>query len=75
MAESNIFRVVVSVEQPALKQIKQVVAALESAGLKVDQVMPVLGIVTGAVDAAKVAALKKVMGVAAVEKDEEMKAI
>lgn len=75
MAEANFLRVVVSVEQQSLKQIKQVAAALKSAGLQVDQVMPVLGVITGEVDAAKIAALKKIKGVAAVEKDEQMSAI
>jgi thiamine biosynthesis lipoprotein ApbE len=69
------FRVVVTVDDESLKQIKQVASALKSAGMKVDQVMSTLGVISGTVDKSKVSALKKVKGVAVVEPDEEMKAI
>ena len=75
MAESSNVRVVVTVDQKSLKQIEQVAAALKSAGLKVDQIMPVVGSISGEVLATKITALKKVQGVAAVEPDEPMKAI
>lgn len=75
MAEPTNVRVVVTVDPKSLKQIKQVAAALTSAGLKVDRIMPVVGSISGEVASAKIAALKKVKGVAAVEPDEPMKAI
>jgi hypothetical protein len=51
-----------------------VAKALKAAGLRGINTMPTLGMITGKVPHAKMADLKDVSGVAAVELDEEMKA-
>jgi hypothetical protein len=68
-------RVVVTVNEQALTNIQSVVKALQDAGLQVSNVLATTGIVTGSIDTAKRPELNKVAGVAAVEADQEMRAI
>ena len=65
-------RVVVTVDDQHLEQIKTVASGLRSAGMKVNKIMPVLGIVGGNVAQEKMPALRSVKGVANVEIDQEM---
>ena len=75
MAKKILQRVVVTVDDQFLEKIKSVATGLRSAGMQVDKIMPVVGIVSGEVAQGKMAALKKVKGVANVEIDQEMQAI
>jgi hypothetical protein len=75
MADEQIERIIVTVNDQNLPVIESVVTALESAGMKVDQVLTVTGIITGEVAQSKLEGLKSVPGVANVELDLEMKAI
>ena len=75
MSEEEVEPIVVTVDDQNLPIIQSVVTGLESAGMKVDQVLPVTGIITGAVSQSKLEALRSVPGVAHVEVDREMEAI
>jgi hypothetical protein len=57
-------KVTISVADDAIDRIDEVVAALESGGLQVDQVLRPLGVITGSADTRHVQALG---GVASVE--------
>ena len=61
-------KITISVADDALDRIDEVVAALESGGLHVEQVLRPLGVITGSVeDTQRVQALGAVTGVAGVE--------
>jgi enamine deaminase RidA (YjgF/YER057c/UK114 family) len=75
MSDEQVERIIVTVDDQNLPVIQSVVTALESAGMTVDQVLPVTGIITGAVSPSKLEGLKSVPGVAGVEVDREMQAI
>jgi hypothetical protein len=60
-------KVTISVADDAIDRIDEVVAALESGGLQVDQVLRPLGVITGSADTRHVEALGGVAGVASVE--------
>ncbi|NJK68416.1 MAG: hypothetical protein HC789_11005 [Microcoleus sp. CSU_2_2] len=75
MSDEQVERIIVSVDDQNLPVIQSVVTALESAGMKVDEVLPVIGIITGKVAQSKLEGLKTVPGVASVEIEEEMQAI
>jgi hypothetical protein len=75
MSDEKVERIIVTVDDQHLSVIASVVTALESAGMKVNQVLTVTGIVTGEVAQSKLEGLKSVPGVANVEIDLEMKAI
>ncbi len=75
MSEEEVEQIVVTVDDENLAIIQSVVTGLESAGMQVDRVLPVTGIITGAVSQSKLEGLRKVAGVAHVEVDREMEAI
>ena len=75
MSEEEVEPIIVTVDDQNLPIIQSVVTGLESAEMKVDQVLPVTGIITGAVSPSKLEGLRKVPGVADVEVDREMQAI
>lgn len=75
MSEEQVERIIVTVDDQNLPVIESVVTALQSAGMKVDEVLPVIGIITGEVALSKLEQLKSVTGVAGVEVDREMQAI
>lgn len=60
-------KVTISVADDAIDRIDEVVAALESGGLHVEQVLRPIGVITGSVDGGQLHALGGVAGVAAVE--------
>jgi len=62
-------KVNVSVDQSQLDRFAEIVERVRRAGLKVDQQLDTIGVVTGSIDSRKVARLRKVEGVAAVEAD------
>lgn len=75
MSDEQVERIIVTVDDQNLSVIQSVVTGLESAGMKVDEVLPVIGIVTGEVSQSKLEGLRSVPGVASVEIDREMQAI
>jgi hypothetical protein len=75
MSDEQVERIIVSVDDQNLPVIQSVATALESAGMKVNEVLPVIGIITGEVAQSKLEGLKSVPGVASVEIDQEMQAI
>jgi len=75
MSDEQVQRIIVTVDDQNISVIQSVVAALESAGMKVEQVLPAIGIVTGEVSQSKLEGLKSVPGVASVEIDRQMRAI
>ena len=75
MSEEEVEPIVVTVDDENLAIIQSVVTGLESAGMQVDRVLPVTGIITGAVSQSKLEGLRKVPGVANIEVDREMEAI
>ena len=75
MAKKVLQRVVVTVDDQFLEKIKSVATGLRSAGMQVDKILPTVGTVSGEIAQGKMAALKKVKGVASVEMDKEMQAI
>lgn len=62
-------KVNVSVDHLHLDRFSEIVRRARRAGLKVDQQLETIGVVTGSIDSGKVARLRKVEGVAAVEAD------
>jgi hypothetical protein len=75
MSDEQVQRIIVTVDDQNISVIQSVVTALESAGMKVEQVLAVTGIITGEVSQSKLEGLKSVPGVASVEIDREMQAI
>ena len=75
MSDEQVERIIVTVDDQNLPIIQSVVTALQSAGMKVDQVLAVTGIITGAVSPSKLEGLRSLPGVAGVEVDREMQAI
>lgn len=65
--DAELMEVVVSVDDAHLPALSEVVSALESAGMVVDQTMAVLGTVAGRVPATRFDDVRRVDGVAAVE--------
>jgi hypothetical protein len=65
----------VTVADQHLPTIQAVANALRSAGIKVTNVMPTAGIITGEVSHVNMHAVATVSGVVAVEPDQEMHAI
>ena len=59
--------VTVTVAESHLAQIEDVAARLREAGMEVEQVLPAIGVITGTVPAARLAALEQVEGVASIE--------
>lgn len=60
-------KIVVSVDDDHLGQIDEVVGRLQAAGMRVEQVLHAVGVITGSVDNPALAQLDAVTGVAAVE--------
>jgi hypothetical protein len=60
-------KVNVSVDQSKLDRFADVVAEIRRAGMKVEQELDAIGVVTGSIDSDKIDQLRKVAGVAAVE--------
>ncbi|MBM7775118.1 hypothetical protein JOD54_005322 [Actinokineospora baliensis] len=60
--------VLVTVDDDALGALAAVVAALKSAGMRVDRVLPEIATITGAAEPAVFAALRAVSGVDGVER-------
>ncbi|MEP6516197.1 hypothetical protein [Microcoleus vaginatus] len=75
MSDEQVQRIIVTVDDQNISVIQSVVTGLESAGMKVDEVLAVTGIITGEVSQSKLERLKSVPGVANVEIDREMQAI
>jgi hypothetical protein len=61
-------RVNVSVADDHLDRFTEVVRRMEQAGLKVEEQLEQVGIVSGSIDSAKLADLDRVQGVGAVER-------
>jgi hypothetical protein len=61
--------IIVTVSDEKLKNIYEVADELAAKGMKVDQVMPVTGVITGSSSSAKMSALKKVDGILSVEEE------
>ena len=62
-------KVTVTVDDSHLGQIEEVTRKLADSGMTVEQTLPTIGIITGAVQAAQVRSLQHVSGVRAVEVD------
>jgi hypothetical protein len=70
MAEEE--EVNVSVADDHLDRFDDVVRRMEQAGLKVQQQLQALGVVSGSIDSAKMSSLEKVAGVAGVERSRQV---
>ena len=66
-------RVTVTVDQHSNDALRAVVSRLKTAGMRVDQVLDSLGIITGSVAAARCPSLRSLEGVVAVEPDQPVK--
>lgn len=75
MPDEQVERIVITVDDQHLAEIQAVATALQAAGVKVNNVMPIAGIITGEVSQTKMQELKGVSGVVDVEVDQEMQAI
>lgn len=64
-------KVNVAVSSDYLSRFSDVVERCRVAGLEVEQVLPMIGVITGTVDAQKLAQIQKVEGVNAVEEQTE----
>lgn len=61
--------VTVTVDDAHLRSIGTVARSLERTGMRVDRVMPAVGVITGSVDSAAESTLCAVPGVASVDRD------
>jgi hypothetical protein len=67
--------VVVTIADASLDKIDAVAKQLAAKGLKIVDVMPLTGVITGSVASDRIAKLEQVTGVASVETDQQMQAI
>jgi hypothetical protein len=67
--QANSKSVVVTVTDAALKDIQSIAKKLTAKGLKVDQVLPITGVISGSCPVGKEAGLRNVKGVHSVEED------
>jgi hypothetical protein len=65
--------ITVAVADSHLAQIEAVAERLRAAGMKVEQVLPAIGVITGTVPASSLAALSAVEGVASIEPQTEFR--
>jgi hypothetical protein len=65
-------RLSLSVNDSHLKQLGKVAKAAKKAGMKVEQQLDALGVLTGSIDADKVDRLRGIEGVSSVEQDREV---
>lgn len=65
--DEQLMEIVVSVDDAHLPAMTEMVSALESAGMMIDQTMPVLGTVAGRIPPTRLADIGLVEGVAAIE--------
>lgn len=75
MSDEQIERIIVTVDEQHLPNIQSVATALQSEGMKVNNVLPTTGIITGEVSQPKIQKLKSLPGVVDIETDREMRAI
>ncbi|MCE2697176.1 MAG: hypothetical protein PX483_00200 [Nostocales cyanobacterium LE14-WE4] len=68
-------RIVVTIDDQHLPEIQAIASSLRTAGMRVDNVLSVTGIITGEVSQIRINELRDVSGVADVEPDQEMQAI
>lgn len=61
----------VSVDDEHMERILDVVQALQTAGMNVEQIMSTLGVITGSCESEKMAALSQIEGVSEVEPQQE----
>lgn len=61
--------IIVTVTDHMLQDIQQVADQLAAKGMKVEQVMPITGVITGSCASTKMSDLKKVEGVMSVEEE------
>jgi hypothetical protein len=66
-------RLSVSVDDARLNRVSEVARALEKAGLKVEEELATIGVITGEIDDAKVDDVHRVEGVAHVEAEREVR--
>jgi hypothetical protein len=75
MSDQKIERIIVTVDDQHLSEIQSIATDLQSAGMQVDNVMSISGIVTGEVAHSQIQTLKNLPGVVDIELDQEMQAI
>ena len=61
--------VIVTVSDAMLKNIQQVAEQLTAKGMKINRVMPVMGVISGSSPSSKMSTLKDIDGVASVEEE------
>jgi hypothetical protein len=66
-------RVTLSVNDSHLKQLRKVAQAAKKAGMKLEQQLDTLGVLTGVIDADKVEHLRRIEGVSSVEQEREVR--
>jgi hypothetical protein len=62
-------RVNISVSDDCLPRLDDLVIRLETSGLRIEKVFAMTGVVSGTIDGDRIAALRRVEGVSAVERD------
>ncbi|MBE7384609.1 MAG: hypothetical protein F6J95_024740 [Leptolyngbya sp. SIO1E4] len=75
MAGEQVDRIIVTIDDQYLLDIESVVTALETAGMQVNNVLSIAGIITGEVSDSKIQELKSLPGVVDVEIDQEMQTV
>jgi len=75
MSEDFIQQIVVTVDDAYQGNIQIVANNLHAAGMQVEQVMPTIGIIAGAIAESELANLSAIVGVLKVEADEQMDGI
>ena len=68
----SVVKLSVSVDEQHLDQFPRVVKEIKQAGMKVEQELKDIGVITGSIDSEKVKSLRKVKGVAHVEESRQV---
>ncbi|MGB6295813.1 MAG: ketohydroxyglutarate aldolase [Rivularia sp. (in: cyanobacteria)] len=71
----KIVNISVSVDDEYLEKILDVVANLKASGMNVENIMPIIGVITGSVESTQIDALSQVEGVSAVEVSRTFRAL
>ncbi|MBD2773009.1 ketohydroxyglutarate aldolase [Iningainema tapete] len=61
----------ISVDDRHIEQILEVAQALQASGMKIEQLMEQIGVITGSIDSTQVEGISQIEGVAAVEVEQK----
>ncbi|MEP0912926.1 ketohydroxyglutarate aldolase [Leptolyngbya sp. GB1-A1] len=70
-----VVRILVSISDDYLDRLSEVSEQLQASGMKIEQVLSTLGVITGEIDAENLSALQTVAGVSNLEEEKPFEAL